>query len=849
MKTSLKLSVFLLLFLIVNTSFSQEWVRLFNDPAVNFYNVQREFYKYWDGKTPERGQGWMIFKRWENFMEPRVYPTGVRPDPATTYKEIKKYKQQHNDNINDLSNWVSLGPSSWFSISYNPGIGRINCITVHPTNSSILFAGSPSGGLWKSTNSGANWSTATDNLELLGISSIVINPANPNIMYIATGDGDGGATYSIGILKSTNGGLNWNTTGFSYVVSSGVRINKLVMSPANSDILFNVSNLGIYRSTNGGTNWTQIMSGNIRDIEFHPSNPSIIYAVGTTFYKSSDAGATFNISGTGLPASGVNRFAMGVSPAGPDYVYVLASSSANSGFYGFYRSTDAGNNFVRTINTPNILGYNADGSSTGGQGTYDLCVAMSPLNINEVYTGGINIWKSTNAGNNFICNTYWIYPTSTYGYVHADVHTVDFFGNTLYTGTDGGLFKSTNFGTNWTDISAGMSMTQFYRFGGTPQNANYLIGGTQDNGTNLYNGVWTHVLGADGMEAAVDPANQNIVYACRQNGGLCRSISGGSNFVSIVSNITGTGAWVTPYILDPVNPEILYAGYQDIWKSTDRGNFWTKLTNYNGSTFRSLAVAKSNNNYIYAATSSSIYIATDGGANWTSITSGLPGYSITYIDVSTTDANKLWITLSGYNAGYKIYYSSNAGNNWTNISGSLPNLPANCVAYLHPDRLFIGMDVGVYYRDNTMSDWAPFMINMPNVEISEFEIHLPTNKIRAATYGRGIWESVIPPVTSINSNGNDIPASYTLYQNYPNPFNPETIIEFDLPKNSNVTLKIYNILGQEIRTLLQSDVSVGHKLIQWNGKDNNGQIVNSGIYIYELTAGNFRDSKIMVMIK
>jgi hypothetical protein len=159
------------------------------------------------------------------------------------------------------------------------------------------------------------------------------------------------------------------------------------------------------------------------------------------------------------------------------------------------------------------------------------------------------------------------------------------------------------------------------------------------------------------------------------------------------------------------------------------------------------------------------------------------------------------------------------------------------------------MDVGVYYRDNTMNDWAPFMTNLPNVEVSEFEFYLPSNKIRAATYGRGIWESVIPPVTGNNSGNDNIPVSFALFQNYPNPFNPQTVIRFDIPVKSNVSLKIFNILGQEVKTLVYSELSPGEKSVSWNGKDNAGLSVNSGIYVYELRAGDYRESKKLVFVK
>ncbi len=848
-KTVLCLSIALLLSNIT-LSYSQNWVDMFSAKSANFYDIQKSFYKYWQGKTPKRGQGWMVFKRWEYDMEPRVYPSGRLPDPAITYKEINKYRHMHGFRVNDLADWSSLGPYNWLSISYNPGIGRINCLSPFGFTRGSLLAGSPSGGMWRSTNNGANWSSIADNLEVLGISSILVNPANPSVWYIATGDCDGGDTYSIGVLKSTNSGISWNTTGLSYQVSEGQRIYTLVMSPSDPELLIAGTVSGIYRSTDGAATWTQVFSNRVRTIAYNPANTSIVYAAGSQFYFSTDAGLTFNATSTGLPASGVYRYAIGVSGAGPDYVYLLACNSTDYGFYGFYRSTDAALSFVNTITSPNILGYEPDGSSSGGQGFYDLCVAVSPLDVNEVYTGGINIWKSTDAGATFNCNTYWIWPPNQYGYVHADVHFLKFIGNTLYTGTDGGLFRSTNFGANWTDISEGMATTQFYRFGGTPQNPDYMIGGTQDNGSNLYNaGVWTHVLGADGMEAAVNPLNQNTVYASIYSGFISRSYNAGVDFTPIRNNITGSGGWVTPFVLEPNNPTTIYAGYQDIWQSTNEGDFWKQLSNINGSVFVCLAVAKSNKNYIYANTINKIYMTSNGGGTWNDITTGLPGNALTYLDVSSTDPARVWVTLSGYADGQKIYYSSDAGGSWTNFSGTLPNIPANCVVYLDPDRLFVGMDAGVFYKDNTLSDWVPFMTNLPNVRVNELELNLPANKVRAATYGRGIWESPIPDMVGISSNNNSVPKKFALYQNYPNPFNPSTVIGFDVALRTSITLRIFNILGQEVRTLVNAELSPGHDLITWDGKNNDGASVNSGIYICELRAGDFRDAKKLALVK
>jgi hypothetical protein len=141
------------------------------------------------------------------------------------------------------------------------------------------------------------------------------------------------------------------------------------------------------------------------------------------------------------------------------------------------------------------------------------------------------------------------------------------------------------------------------------------------------------------------------------------------------------------------------------------------------------------------------------------------------------------------------------------------------------------------------------MTNLPNVIVREMEIHAASNKLRAATYGRGIWETVIPPVIGINPIGGSIPENYFLGQNYPNPFNPSTIIRFGLPKSSHVSIKIYNILAKEVRELVNSDIDAGKKSVLWNGKDNSGSLLSSGIYIYELRAGDFRDSKKMILLK
>ncbi len=565
---------------------------------------------------------------------------------------------------------------------------------------------------------------------------------------MASGDGDAGDTYSIGVLKSTDGGATWSATGLNFEVAQTRTISKLLIHPNDSNILLAAANNGVYKSTDAGSTWTLVLSGNFKDMEFKPDDPATVYVCGTAFYVSTDTGDSFSRVSAGLPASTqVSRMAIAATAANPEYVYLIAGNSTDFGLQGVYRSIDRGASFSLRASTPNLLGYSPFGSSAGGQSWYDLAIAASPSNAEEVYVGGINIWKSLNGGSNWNLNAYWVYPATTVPYVHANIHALDFYGSTLLAGSDGGLFMTTSGGRFWGDLSGGLETTQFYRISSSPANADLVYGGTQDNGTNrLQAGAWTHVLGADGMECIVDYSNSNIVYAAIQLGGLRKSVDGGNSFRSIDSTITEEGDWITPYVMHPANPQILYAGFVNVWKTTNGGGTWIPISSFPGANpLRSLAIATSNSNYLYAATDRVIYKTTNGGASWSDITSGLPTAraAMTYIAVADDDPNKLWATFSGYVSGNKVFSSTNGGATWTNSSGTLPNLPVNCIAREDGsnDALYVGTDVGVYYRNGAMADWQPFNAGLPNVIVFELEVHAGTGKLRAGTFGRGLWES------------------------------------------------------------------------------------------------------------
>ena len=757
--------LFLLCLLSNNKIIAQDWIKKMQDPTVNFYDVQKSFNKYWSKEdhkqkfksffsfkkeTEEENESAILYKRWEDYVEPRVFPYGDRSLIERGNEEIIKLinSPQNKSMMQAAGNWTAMGA---FTVpDSGGGAGRLNCVKFHPTNHNIIYVGAPAGGLWKTTDGGNTWSTATDLLPTLGVEDILIDPTNTNIMYIATGDGDASDTYSVGVLKSIDGGLTWNITGLNSSTIQGQLVYRLLMNPNDHTMLFAGTSSGIYKSTDSGVTWVRVsQTGGIKDMEFKPGNPTIVYAVSANiFLKSTDAGNSFTNVNNGLPAaSASNRLAIAVTPAAPGWIYVLSSSNTNSGFFGIYLSQDGGATFLLHSTTPNLLGWDVNGNDTGGQGWYTLSLAVNPTDQYEVVVGGVNVWKSPDGGFSWNIIGHW-YGANGTPYVHADIHDLSYTpdGSALYATCDGGIFQTTDGGASWTDKSAGLQIGEIYRLGCSATNPDMIIQGWQDNGCNLITpAFWDHVLGGDGMECFIDWSNTSYMYAESQYGALRRSINGGANFQGITTNINETGNWITPWCIDPVNPLILYAGYKNVWKTTNRGTTWTAISSFNSGGLSSLVVANSNANYIYASDGSHIYKTIDGGAHWTTTTISGNANSIKYITISTTNPDIIWVAISGYIANDKVFKSIDGGSSWTNISLNLPNIPANCIVNQTgtADGVYVGTDLGVYYLDNNLSSWLPFSNGLPNVIIDELEIQYGSSKLRAVTYGRGLWQTPI----------------------------------------------------------------------------------------------------------
>ena len=825
---------FSLIFLLtVNFAHAQKnWAQDIHNDEKSLYEVQESFENYWQDKIIGKGKGWKPFKRREAFMEPRVFPSGFFPYEKL-YIEYNKLKNQpkSTSQVPYEANWQAFGPTD-VPLQNNGrkrGVGRINNVTFDPNNDNILWVGSPSGGLWKSIDGGQNWTSNTDLLPNLGVSDIAIDPSNSNIMYIITGDRDSDDTYAYGLMKSTDGGESWNSTGLSFNINSAYRGNRILINPNNTNILIvstRKSGYGeTYRSIDGGNNWELVLQGpNLISMEFNTINSNHIYAVTTgtsKYYRSFDNGQTWSnvTNNSGLPNSGNARGIVAVTPANPNVVYILYSNGGG-GFGGIYKSTDGGYTFTLQSDMPNILSWEVDGSGEDGQGTYDLALAVSPLNENIIYTGGINIWKSTNGGVDFNISSHW-YGADGIEYAHADQHILKFnpSNNILYAGNDGGLYKTENNGQNWTDISDGLQITQFYKIGISQSDYGLLLGGTQDNGTLRGNSQndWDAVRGGDGMECAIDPTNPSIMYSELYYGDIAISTNGGQNWDNIAPD--SDGAWITPYEIDQNNPNRIVIGYDVLYESLDYGTSWSTIseTFNNSGNIDVIALSVSNSNVILVSETNKLYKTTDGGINWQNISSGLPNRTITDITIHPNDENRVWITFSGYSDNDKVFYTNDSGQNWMNISDDLPNLPTNCILFYEPNEtLFIGTDIGVFYRDSSMISWEMFNQGLPNVIVTELEHHINSNKLFAATYGRGVWISDLPatapPIASfdftiidecagiVNFNNNSINASSTEWifgDGSDNSIENNTSHQFVVDGNYDVTLIVNNVLGSD----------------------------------------------------
>lgn len=845
-KLTIVLTLFICLFTAQNsTAQSAKWSDIFTAPKANFYDIQKSYEKQekkWekaDRKARRKGlevtehSGEEVYKRWESYMAPRVYPSGNLLLPSTNYTNFMNWQSENPQSRSNveilLGSWTPIGPIGKPSTlpgqanqAYRTGTGRINFIRVDPANALKIFIGTPDGGLWKSIDGGASWTTNTDFLTVIGCADFVFDPTNTQTMYLATGDKEGDRR-SIGVLKSTDGGTTWTATSLAWTALDDKKINRMVMDPNNPLMMIVATSAGTYKTTDG---WVTNTAGtfpaslpNLNDMELKPTDANTVYASGNRFFKSTDFGTNWVEITTGLPTTDIVRIELAVSPANGDGVYAVYGKLDNS-FKGLYLSTNSGTSFTTQYTGPlNLLGYNADGLDLGtGQAFYDLELVVNPTNFLNVTMGSINQWQTNNSGTSWTLLTDWT-GDSGKPIVHSDFHEMVYApgsSSIIYSGSDGGIWRSPDNGVTWTDLSHNLNISQVNKLGLSLTDATKIGSGMQDNGTNFQTGsTFFNVFGGDGGECFYDYSNNNTIYYAYVKSETHRSDDGGATDIQITNGLPhgGSEEFNSAFHQDPtVSARIYSAGHVQLYRSNNKGDNWTMLGTPSGTgNILEFAIAPSNNQIIYAIKTDAVSKSIDGGATFTDLSATLPSSSASpaMITVSNTDPLKVWMVFSGYSAGNKVFKSIDGGTNWTNISAGLPNLPINTIVSVNGsanDAIYIGADIGVYYMDN-VTPWVSFFSNLPNVSVRDLEIFYPTEKIRAATYGRGIWESALYSTLSVENPPNQVKNTVIIY---PNPASEKITVEI---KDTQFSIQIIDITGKiiyksnNVANIINADIS------------------------------------------
>lgn len=739
----------------------------------NFYEMKSKADEYVKRFGKPKGVNYNNYRRNEHYMRSRLLPGGrMESIPKLKKKAYEDYYSSLSSrayNHTNGGNWLSYGPDSTIRGEVQ---GRVNRIDFHPTDPDIIYAATAGGGLWITEDGGDSWEPKSDGITVTPLTGVAVNYNNPNIIYILTGDGDGRAGAartregmnkgSIGVLKSIDGGDTWAPTGsMGFLLFNDEWTFNLVMHPTDPDILFVASDSGIWRTDDGADTWTQVYStGRVYEVRFKPGAPDTLYATRENgLYRSVDGGLSWSLSASISNINGNSgRIGIALTPQYPNKVYLLAGPSNENvnQFRGLFLSNDSGANFTMLLNSPNLLS-NDTTDIDNDQSGYDHTLWVGLNDTSNIAIGGIGLWVTNDYASTF-----------TLADTHADIHEVrqNPLDNKLYAATDGGLFVSDDFGLTWTFLSDGMAISQYYYIDTHPTAEYLTLAGAQDNGTHFRSGTattWDRVSGSDGMACGFNPMAIDTFITSRQFSVFYITTDGGATNSTIFnpSNVGDTlndRVWVTPFVWNPQNPRTIYVGYTPIFKSTDMGQTWSITSDSIISGIGVMGIGVNDTARIYAGydtddryfgtTDYRLYSSSDAGATWDTLHNN-PGFPnnlfVTDLVVNPSDADEVWITCGGYQFGSKVFRTTDGGLNWSDLTGSLPRSPANAIEFVDQPNtnweVYVGTDIGVFYRRNGMGDWVPFSNGLPQVEVADLSVQESTGLLRAATYGRGVWES------------------------------------------------------------------------------------------------------------
>ncbi|HEY3704687.1 MAG TPA: sialidase family protein [Terracidiphilus sp.] len=717
------------------------------------------------------------------------------------------------------SAWTALGPAPLDSgTSFGPGSeglvsGRIAAIAADPTDVNTIYAAPAGGGVWKTVDGGSTWTPLTDGQATLAMGAIAVAPSNHLRVYAGTGEANNSedSNHGQGILVSSDGGATWVLTTAAGAFTRNV-IGQIAIDPTNPDVAYAAvggypqngqesANTGIWKTTNAGSTWTNVTfaasltnTTTWSSVVVDPNTPSIVYAavgdpfsVSASVYRSSNGGSTW--TNLGNPPGG--RIALAVSPSaaitGSHVLYVAASSPTNFGLAYFGRSDNADATTPAFANltsgTPDFLG---GGNSGGGQGWYDIAVNVDPSGV--VYCAGVInyatgthlVIRSSNLG------VTWSDITSIGGFTpHTDSHAIAFDkNNRMILGSDGGVFRYDPVTPGWTDLNSNLSTIQFVGIGLHPTQIGTVIGGSQDNGTELYGNAlqWGEVNGGDGGFAQFSQTNPSHCYGEFPDGGFFRSLSGCTSGTWVNAGPGDAGNFYSPFVVDPTNGDhVLFAGVR-VFESTNAGTSWTPVGstgvhgfNPLGNAVDTVALSPASSGHvevIYAATggsfssSSQIFVTINQGGLWTEV--DLPScaknsslgigcrVNQVVVDLNDPTGNTAIAVTANYSStgSSHVFRTTNAGTTWTDITANLPNQPGwSAQVDTDPNHtMYVSMEAGVYFSTNPYSTWALYGTGLPNAQGADLELNRSLHALGVGTHGRGAWEIYTPAhITNVST--------------------------------------------------------------------------------------------------
>lgn len=672
---------------------------------------------------------------------------------------------------------LGVGGTEWISLGPTNGAGRMTAIVPVPGAPGTAYAGGAGGGVWKTADGGATWTSLTDGIHDLAVGAIALAPSSSNVVYVGTGEGGVGSSFipGIGLLKSLDGGATW-TLPDRVLASSFYRI---LVHPANANELVAGTSGGAFRSTDGGATWTNVIPrdqyGEIPDMVRDPSDPQTLYATTWCVHrdcgilpgrvlKSADGGTTWTDRSAGLPSTGkggnLERMSIAISASSPSILYAARSIrnlDTGATVSHIYKTIDGGGTWT------DLAGLASDPLSSqylGGQSWYDNALLVSPTNPDVLYAGGVSYVRTSDGGATF--------KRDFDLRVHPDCHDLQLQGTTLWIANDGGIWTAPADDVRTAiDRNRGLVTRQFYALANDPSNRDRIIAGAQDNGTvqRLVGGTeWRILQGGDGGEAAVHPLNSSIAWFSFQGCQIYRTRSAGASGTVPIRLVAPPISFDEDFAplrtivkLDRRESETLYTGSSLLWVSRDGGDSWATLSTAttDGSvwdsfdTISAIALpAVASPLLLVAKQSGVVFRSDDRGRTWAAAR-GLPGRLVTHLELDPRDPLRAYASIATTN-GPTVYRSDDGGSSWAASGAGLPSFAAQTIRVDPTDStdLFCGTDVGVYRSTDRGATWSRFGTGLPSASVHDMDILPDGSVVRVATYGRGIWELQVPASTN-----------------------------------------------------------------------------------------------------